>query len=314
MLLENNQLMIVDIGASGGIDKRWKNLTSSYKCVLFEPDPREYNILKENSDSNLIVLNSALSDSNKTVEFHLCTKQEVSSIFPPNFDFLNKFPNVKRFEVQKNIRLNADTLNNQLKKADVNEVDFIKIDTQGYELPILQGSYDYLDSVIGLEIEVEFIEMYKGQPLFDEVDGFVKSKGFSLVDLKRSYWKRKGTGNTTNKKGQLIFADALYFKTPEQILEISNINQEKIIRSIYIYLAYGYVDLSQVLLQEAKNINLLTEEVFTSLVKTLKKYEKNELGKSFRLRKKISNLLHKLSIIINLDEDYSFGTDQKIGN
>jgi FkbM family methyltransferase len=260
------------------------------------------------------VLNSALSDSTKKVEFHLCKKQEVSSIFPPNFDFLNKFPDSERFKVQKNIRLNTDTLNNQLIKVGVNEVDFIKIDTQGYELPILQGSYDYLDSVIGLEIEVEFVEMYKGQPLFDEVDGFVKSKNFSLVDLKRYFWKRKGTGNTTNKKGQLIFGDALYFKTPEQILKISNINQEKIIRSIYIYLAYGYVDLSQVLLQEAKNINLLTEEVFTSLVKTLKKYEKNELGKSFRLRKKISNLLHKLSIIINLDEDYSFGTDQKIGN
>jgi len=314
MLLENNQLIIVDIGASGGIDTRWKNLTSYFKCILFEPDPREYSILKENSDSNLMLLNSALSDSTKKVEFHLCKKQEVSSIFPPNFDFLNKFPDSERFKVQKNIRLNTDTLNNQLIKVGVNEVDFIKIDTQGYELPILQGSYDYLDSVIGLEIEVEFVEVYKGQPLFDEVNGFVKSKGFSLVDLKRSYWKRKGTRNTTNKKGQLIYGDALYFKTPEKILKISNINQEKIIRSIYIYLAYGYVDLSQVLLQEAKNINLLTEEVFTSLVKTLKKYEKNELGKSFRLRKKISNLLYKLSIIINLDEDYSFGTDQKIGN
>jgi FkbM family methyltransferase len=314
MLLENNQLIIVDIGASGGIDTRWKNLTSSFKCILFEPDPRAYSILKENSDSNLIVLNSALSDSNKKVEFHLCKKQEVSSIFPPNFDFLNKFPNTERFEAQKNISLNADTLNNQIIKIGINEVDFIKIDTQGYELPILQGSFDYLDSTIGMEIEVEFVEMYKGQPLFDEVNGFVKSKGFSLVDLKRSYWKRKGTRNTTNKKGQLIYGDALYFKTPEQILKISNINQEKIIRSIFIYLAYGYIDLSQVLLHEAKNINLLTEEVFTSLLKTLKKYEKNELGKSFRLRKKISNLFHKLSIIINKDGSYSFGTDQKIGN
>ena len=79
-------------------------------------------------------------------------------------------------------------------------------------------------------------------------------------------------------------------------------------------MAYGYVDLSQVLLQEAKNINLLTEEVFTSLLKTLKKYEKNDPGKSYNLRKKISNLFHKLSIIINKDGDYSFGTDQKIGN
>ena len=314
MLLENNQLIIVDIGASGGIDTRWKNLTSSFKCILFEPDQREYSILKENSGSNLIVLNSALSDSSKKVEFHLCKKQEVSSIFPPNFDFLNKFPDAERFEVKKNISLNTDTLNNQLIKNGIDEVDFIKIDTQGYELPILQGSFDYLDSAIGMEIEVEFVEMYQDQPLFDEVNGFVKNKGFSLIDLKRYYWKRKGTINTTNKKGQLIFGDALYFRTPEKILTISNINQEKIIRSIFIYLAYGYIDLSQVVLHEAKNMNLLSEEAFTSLVMTLKKYEKNELGKSFRLRKKISNLFHKLSIIVNQDGSNSFGTDQKIGN
>ena len=105
---------------------------------------------------------------------------------------------MERFEVQKNIRLNTDTLNNQLIKVGVNEVDFIKIDTQGYELPILQGSYDYLDSVIGLEIEVEFVEMYKGQPLFNEVNGFVKSKGFSLVDLKRYYWKNFKLTNTVD--------------------------------------------------------------------------------------------------------------------
>ena len=44
----------------------------------------------------------------------------------------------------------------------------------------MQGSYDYLDSVIGLEIDVEFVELYKGQPLFNEVDGLVMEeiKGF----------------------------------------------------------------------------------------------------------------------------------------
>ena len=89
MLLENNQLMIVDIGASGGIDKRWKNLTSSHKCVLFEPDPREYSILKENSGSNLIVLNSALSSNVNTLTNLLISKRILS---PLSFIlFLNLF-------------------------------------------------------------------------------------------------------------------------------------------------------------------------------------------------------------------------------
>ena len=313
-LLSNNPLYIVDVGARDGMHSRWNKFTSSYKGILFEPDPKEYKLLKSKCGKNLIVLNSALSDSAGELDFHLCQKPGVSSVYWPNIDFLSKFPEVERFDVVKNIKVQADTLNNQLKKNNIFDIDFMKIDTQGHELSILHGSVDYLDNLVGLEIEVEFVPLYKKQPLFNEVDSFIRKHGFELFDLKRYYWKRKESKNTRNQKGQLVFGDALYFKTPEQILKISNINQEKIIRSIYIYLAYGYVDLSQVLLQEAKNINLLTEEVFTSLVKTLKKYEKNDLGKSFGLRKKISNLLHKLSIIINLDEDYRFGTDQKIGN
>ena len=37
-LLLNNPLWIVDVGASGGIHPRWRNLTSCLKCILFEPD------------------------------------------------------------------------------------------------------------------------------------------------------------------------------------------------------------------------------------------------------------------------------------
>jgi len=48
MLLENNNLIIVDIGASGGIHPRWKNLTPHFIGILFEPDSREYYTLKEN--------------------------------------------------------------------------------------------------------------------------------------------------------------------------------------------------------------------------------------------------------------------------
>ena len=55
-LLKNNQLVIVDIGASGGIDPRWGKTTKFYKGILFEPDPREYETLKNNSDRNIIIM------------------------------------------------------------------------------------------------------------------------------------------------------------------------------------------------------------------------------------------------------------------
>ena len=70
-----------------------------------------------------------------------------------------------------------------MRKNGIQEVDFIKIDTQGSELSILKGSTDSLKNAIGLEIEVEFVDIYENQPLFNEVDSFVRKMDFELLQL-----------------------------------------------------------------------------------------------------------------------------------
>ena len=222
-LLLNNPLWIVDVGASGGIHPKWRSFYPFYNGIMFEPNLREYEKLKANNEKNLTILNVALSNSISNTDFYLCRKNEVSSVYLPNFDILDKFPNSERFEVLKTIKLQTDTLNHQLKKNNFSEVDFIKIDTQGSELNILNGATNYLEKLIGLEIEVSFLELYKDQPLFSQIDQFVKNYGFELFDLKRYYWKRKLSEDTGIQKGQLVFGDALYLRTPEGLLSINNI-------------------------------------------------------------------------------------------
>ena len=50
--------------------------------------------------------------------------------------------------------------------------DFMKIDVQGYELKVLKGSEDSLKEILGLEIEIEFPEIYKNHCTFDEINHF----------------------------------------------------------------------------------------------------------------------------------------------
>ena len=308
----DNTLHIIDIGASGGIDPKWNNLGMPIKGILFEPDPREYENLKLASDNNLIVLNSALSDKPKKLEFNLCAKQMVSSVYTPNFDFLNLFPESSRFEIVKKIEVNADTLSHQLKMNNIEIVDFIKIDTQGYELSILKGGGQYIENSIGLEIEVEFEQIYEDQPLFGDVDSFMMDKGFALFDLKRYFWKRKDCKGTGSQKGQLVFGDALYFKTPEAILKTSNITEGKVIRAIYIYLTYGYIDLSQVLLNQANSIGLLSDETIQSLNDIITKSKQKSFF-DFIKNERLSNLLRKISVFFDKGHAYS-GADKMVGN
>ena len=40
--LKEHRVKIVDIGASGGIDKRWEMINMNHLSILFEPDARAF--------------------------------------------------------------------------------------------------------------------------------------------------------------------------------------------------------------------------------------------------------------------------------
>jgi hypothetical protein len=47
------------------------------------------------------------------------------------------------------------------------------------------------------------------------VDALLRELGFQLFDLRHSYWKRAAGARYGGPKGQLVFGDALYFKTED---------------------------------------------------------------------------------------------------
>ncbi|MEO5910957.1 MAG: FkbM family methyltransferase [Pelobium sp.] len=61
--------------------------------------------------------------------------------------------------------------------------DFIKIDTQGYELEILKGGLKTLKHAQAVLLEVSLLPIYQNCPLVDEVIIFMKDQGFALYDI-----------------------------------------------------------------------------------------------------------------------------------
>ena len=57
----------------------------------------------------------------------------------PNREFLDRFPHAGRFYVLSTQSIAVDTLDTQIREHGVDDVDFIKIDTQGSEIDILKG-------------------------------------------------------------------------------------------------------------------------------------------------------------------------------
>ena len=102
-LPNNGEVMLVDIGAAGEVEPRWKPFTKSLNYVGFEPDERTRKIIRNqtNDFKTYQILPHALSNEFSRLKFNLCKKPQVSSLYQPNFPFLDKFPDPKRFEIEE---------------------------------------------------------------------------------------------------------------------------------------------------------------------------------------------------------------------
>lgn len=119
-----NKGCFVDAGANIGI---WTNFVAAkgFDVHAFEPSPRPYKYLAENTLPNVQTYNVALGDKEGVAELNLHETLGNDGLVRKGKDFSGKTVKV---EV---ITLDSLTLEN---------VGLMKIDTEGYEVPILFGS------------------------------------------------------------------------------------------------------------------------------------------------------------------------------
>jgi hypothetical protein len=74
--------------------------------------------------------------------------------------------------------------------------------------------------VFGIEVEVELNVVYEGQPLFGDVDTFLRRYEYELQEFTLRTWRRySGRGLEGGGRGQAVWGDALYLKCPDSVVE-----------------------------------------------------------------------------------------------
>jgi FkbM family methyltransferase len=247
---------LIDVGASGGPPARWLGLGDSAEIIGFEPDLRAHESMKPIPGYKW--LNVALYSHSGKMRLYLTRKQDCSSFFPPNRAVLDRFPESNRFDVVGTEDVDVDTLDRQLVGMRTENPDFLKVDVQGAELGVLQGGVRALEtSLVGVQAEVCFIPLYEDQPLFADVDIFLRNLGFALFDLNGEFWKGVAAPTAGNARGQLIFGDAVYLKSVEAFvamvahLPVSQ-RVSKILKAARVVGLYGYQDHGVALLKACK--------------------------------------------------------------
>lgn len=269
---------LIDIGAMSGLSSEWNSIANDITVTAFEPDPREF--IKLKSSSRRKYFNYALNDVSSDIKYHIARSTGKSSLFLPDTQELSKYNDPGRFDIVGEEIIPSSrvkTLDMLIEEGLVNDPDFLKIDTQGSELKIMKGgSHSFMKRMFGAKVEVEFIRMYKGQPLFRDIDAFMAEQGFRLIDLKRNYWKKKYFKDYKGK-GPLAFGDALYLREPGDFVRSLKGSSEpgyeraKALKAAIICLVYKLYDLAAELLEEAFTNAILRDDEYNGLLQALKK-------------------------------------------
>lgn len=279
---ESRRLTLVDIGASGGMERPWNDYKDYVLWIAFEPDDDAYRqLVSDRTRTDSVVINSAVGERSERCQFYITRKQGHSSVFRPNFDILNRYGEwPSRSEVVKVVEIQVEPLDDLLAQWGVDDVDFIKLDTQGSELAILRGGTSTLQGAFGVEVEVEFVELYSGQPLFADVDIFMRQQGFELIDLRRHHeLRRKWREAFLSCSGQLVCGDALYLKSYDEYVGqwVRHWDDEalrlRVIKAVCVCLVYGLLDLAAEFIDRAPS-EIVAEDDKTFLMSVISRQER----------------------------------------
>jgi FkbM family methyltransferase len=235
-LLPNDSFSILDGGASGGpSDPRWSAIGDKRLVIYgFEVDDAECRRLNRNASERGIPHHYypyALWSSEGSLKIYDNKASGGVSAYRQNVDLTNrwKFQNAKQKFYARDIfyptgetSITATTVDHWARKTGIDEIDFFKLNVQGAELEILKGASDILQTVLGLELEMSFVESYLGRPFFSDVDVFARQHGFHFFDLLGLHNMGRADSPVTSMhtpglnpyQGQLIEAHGLYFRDP----------------------------------------------------------------------------------------------------
>lgn len=220
------KLKVFDIGAaSGGYSPPYQDLVDLGIASVtgFEPDREQCESLNSNAPAHSKYIPSFIGSGGRAT-YYETNWVLTGSLYKPNEKLLGKFQNLS--EVVTLIAehsVETMSLDSLFQPGDAH---FLKLDIQGGELDALRGGEKLLSEVMAIQVEVEFMELYENQPLFSDVDSYLRSQGFVFHsfdgDLSgRPFKPFVVNGNPNQRINQVLWSDARYVRNWMQISELS---------------------------------------------------------------------------------------------
>ncbi len=183
----------VDVGASYYPHGKWLAFLNAPKTQWLAVEPNEANIGYIKSwgwPSQVSACTTGLSREGGTQTLYVTNVDTGSSLLPPEIlaSMKHRVTNLDYFFPVTERRIDTLTLVQALGGLSATAPVFVKLDTQGTELSILQGAQALLDArrIVGIEMESTLLAqpVMKGSGKFWQACKYLEQQGFELLHIK----------------------------------------------------------------------------------------------------------------------------------
>ena len=265
------KIVFFDLGAAGGTPSPFCFVPDSIEVVNFEPDDR---VGCAPGDERLPV---ALGPKHLR-QLNLNRRPTTSSLLHANAKIIGRYDwsvifgeAVDIFETVRTVEVDTYGLDEIIEAKGLKHPDFLKIDVQGLSLEVLEsGARCLRDDVIGLQIEVEFLESYTGQKTFGEVHEYLYHLGFEIFTLSNvNAWYYRSAFPLKMRTGQHTFCDITYFRRIDSIEQDDFWTPERAKQTLRLLLLHDLTDTAAAFLARFQHRGLFRPDearIFTRLI------------------------------------------------
>jgi FkbM family methyltransferase len=198
LLRSGRASVLVDAGAAdGGWAEQCRRSGFTGRIVSIEPRSAAFAELERRSaaDPDWTIHRVALGSEPGTVDLHVSPEGMASSVLPLG----------RQVEIEpSHAYIATETVPlarlDDLSGIREDDAAYLKVDVQGYELPVLEGAAATIGRAAAVELELSFVPLYEGQALAHDLMGWLDGRGFRLASIEVS-WRDRTTGDVLLANG-----------------------------------------------------------------------------------------------------------------
>lgn len=178
--------LLLDVGANEGqFASMVRQQGYSQRIISFEPGQQAYNSLSRRAGPDVLweIRKLALGETPGHADLHIANNLVSSSLLPMNSLHVEAAPRSAESHVESVKVSTIGALVPEFGSASL----FLKLDVQGFELPVLRGAGGSLASFQAIQMELSTRLLYEGQATYLDTLGYAVEAGFVIVAMELGF-------------------------------------------------------------------------------------------------------------------------------